>query len=164
MSLNWKVRSNSLGMHPSILGSIAVWSSRNSNVSMAPTLPLSTYVMISWGGQKEGRRRREGGEKEGRGGEKEGKGRGEGGEKLNSVRDAEDVRREIVQYHRRVSNARRQCGEQQGCEQGHWSPLATDGPRPRRPPRVSRRLVFWQLVTPDDELDTTTMELNIMVK
>ena len=79
---------------------------------MAPTLPLSSYVMISWGGQKGGRRRREGGEREGRG-------RGEGGEKLNSVRDVEDVRREIEQYHRRVSSARRQCGEQQGCEQGH---------------------------------------------
>ena len=71
---------------------------------MAPTSPLSSYVMISWvqGGEQEGRRRGEGGEKEGRrrgeGGEKEGRRRGEGGEgweKLNSMRDAGDVRREI---------------------------------------------------------------------
>ena len=53
------------------------------------------------------------------GGEKEERRRGEGGRKLNSVRDAEDVRREIKQYHCRVSSGRRQCGEQQGCEQGH---------------------------------------------
>ena len=42
---------------------------------MSPTLPLSTYVMISWvqGGEKEGSRRGEGGEKEGkrRGGRRE---------------------------------------------------------------------------------------------
>ena len=47
---------------------------------MAPTLPLSIFVIISWvqgGREKEGRRR------------------GEGGEKLNSMRDEGDARREI---------------------------------------------------------------------
>ena len=96
-------------------------------------------VHLMWwlvGYREEGRRRGEGGEKEGR---------RRGGAKLNSMRDAGDIRREIEQYHCIVSSGRRQCGEQQGCEQGHWSPLATNGPRPRRPPRVSRHLVFGSL-------------------
>ena len=53
------------------------------------------------------------------------------------MRDAGDVRTEIEQYHCRVSSGRRQCRKQQRGEQRHGSPLVTDGPRPRRPPRVS---------------------------